>query len=795
MSLGGQISPPGKANLQPKKHNKIMNANKIALGLIAVLNLIPAGRVRAQTFTTLHSFTALSGATNSDGVYPFAGCVLTGNTLFGMARDGGSSSNGTVFAVNTSGAGFTTLHSFTADSGSPYYINGDGWEPYAGLILLGNTLYGTASGGGGAGNGTVFKINTDGAGFTILHSFTADSGDPSYANSDGWGPFAGLILSGNTLYGTASGGGGAGNGTVFGVNTDSTGFTILHSFTADSGYPSYANSDGWEPDAGLILSGNTLYGTASGGGSAGNGTVFAVNTDGTGFTTLHSFTADSGSPAYINADGWEPEAGLILSGNTLYGTASGGGAAGNGTVFAVNTNGTGFTTLHSFSTGSDGADPQAGLILSGDTLYGTASGGGAAGNGTVFAVNTEGTGFATLHSFTADSGSPSYTNSDGWEPDAGLILSGNTLYGTARGGGSSGNGTVFSLSLLPPPQLAILPYGPNVILTWPTNATGFTLQSTTNLVSPAGWTAVSPKPVVVNGQNAVTNPVSGPQQFYRLISVAIPSGMALIPAGAFTMGDTLDGLGDAVPVSATVSAFYMDVKVVRLSQWQLVYSYATSHGYNFVDAGSGKGANHPVQTVNWYDCVKWSNARSQQAGLTPVYYTDAGLTQVYTRGEPATLYPNWAVSGYRLPTEAEWEKAARGGLSGQRFPWGNVITENLANYYGAASSYAYDLGPNGYNAIGLIGGLPYTIPVGSFPANGYGLYDMAGNVLEWCWDWYGTPYAGGSDPHGPAGPLSNHVLRGGFWADYASLARCASRVKYPGGAVSDGIGFRCVRGL
>jgi len=177
-----------------------------------------------------------------------------------------------------------------------------------------------------------------------------------------------------------------------------------------------------------------------------------------------------------------------------------------------------------------------------------------------------------------------------------------------------------------------------------------------------------------------------------------------------------------------------------------------------------------------------------------VYYTDAGLTQVFTNGE-VTPYVNWTASGYRLPTEAEWEKAARGGLSGQRFPWGNVITENLANYYGN-TGYSYDLGPNGYNSIGSIGGTsPATSPVGSFAANGYGLYDMAGNVYEWCWDWYGTPYAGGSDPHGPAGPLSNRVLRGGYWADFANLARCAYRGTVNPFYAYSNIGFRCVRGL
>jgi uncharacterized repeat protein (TIGR03803 family) len=410
--------------------------------LIAGLNLIPAGRVTAQTFTTLHSFTALSvpyTGTNSDGAIPQAGLIVSGNILYGTALFGGSSGQGTVFGVNTDGTGFTNLYSFTATSGSYPYGNSDGVNPLAGLILSGTTLYGTAVNGGSSGQGTVFAVSTDGTGFTNLHSF---AGYPS----DGVSPQAGLILSGNTLYGTAFSGGSSAYGTVFKLNADGTGFTNLHSFNY---------SDGVNPQAGLILSGTTLYGTAYQGGSSGQGTVFAVSTNGTGFTTVYSFTAGS-SFLYTNSDGSQPRAGLILSGNTLYGTASLGGSSDNGTVFAVNTDGTGFTTLHSFSGGSDGGNPYAGLILSGNTLYGT----------------------------------------------------------TAFNGGSGNSGTVFSLSL-PLPLLTIIPSGVNVILTWPTNAAGFILQSTTNLVSPAVWITNSPAPVVVNGQNAVTNPVSGTQKFYR----------------------------------------------------------------------------------------------------------------------------------------------------------------------------------------------------------------------------------------------------------------------------------------
>ena len=270
--------------------------------------------------------------------------------------------------------------------------------------------------------------------------------------------------------------------------------------------------------------------------------------------------------------------------------------------------------------------------------------------------------------------------------------------------------------------------------------------------------------------------VASVPMFYRVLGVAAtnptPAGMALIPAGSFTMGDTLDGLSDAMPTNIYVSAFYMDTNLVSYSQWQAVYSYATGHGYSFANVGAGKAANHPVQKVDWYDCVKWSNARSVQAGLTPVYYTDAGFTQVCTNGDSGTVvYQNLAAKGYRLPTEAEWEKAARGGLSGQRFPWGNTISESQANYYAYPSGYSYDVNSySGYNLTYATGSYPYTSPVGSFAPNGYGLFDMAGNVFEWCWDWYGTPYGQptNTNPTGAGSGSGGRVLRGGHWYGYAA---------------------------
>jgi formylglycine-generating enzyme required for sulfatase activity len=269
--------------------------------------------------------------------------------------------------------------------------------------------------------------------------------------------------------------------------------------------------------------------------------------------------------------------------------------------------------------------------------------------------------------------------------------------------------------------------------------------------------------------------------------------MAFIPSGSFQMGDNLDGDTTAKPThTVSVSGFYMDRTEVTKALWDEVRLWANTNGYVLGSVGSGKAPSHPVQMVSWYDVVKWCNARSQKEGRTPAYYKDAALAQIYKTGQAAP-YVNWN-AGYRLPTEAEWEKAARGGVSGHRFPWSNVetITHSQANY-DSSSSYAYNVSPTrGYHPTFAVGGVPYTSPVGYFAANGYGLYDMAGNVWEWCWDWSGS-YSSGSqtDPRGPASG-SDRVLRGGGWSCPAFHVRAAYRGYYTPGSSGNNDGFRSV---
>ncbi len=262
-------------------------------------------------------------------------------------------------------------------------------------------------------------------------------------------------------------------------------------------------------------------------------------------------------------------------------------------------------------------------------------------------------------------------------------------------------------------------------------------------------------------------------RFYRAVSHSIPAGMVLIPSGPFEMGDARV----ASPVhTVTVSAYAMDKFEVTKGLWDEVRAWGSAHGYGDLTAGSSfGGASHPVHSVSWYDIVKWCNARSEKAGLVPAYYTDAALTQVYKTGELAP-YVRGDV-GYRLPTEAEWEKAARGGVAGKWYPWGtDSIATTDANFYDVSKNN------NG------------TVAVGTFAPNGYGLYDMAGNVWEWVWDWWGGySSAAQTNPRGPDSG-SDRVIRGGSWYYGTEYLRCAFRGNITPSGRGNGFGFRCALG-
>ncbi len=235
--------------------------------------------------------------------------------------------------------------------------------------------------------------------------------------------------------------------------------------------------------------------------------------------------------------------------------------------------------------------------------------------------------------------------------------------------------------------------------------------------------------------------------------------------------------------TVTLSAFYLDKYEVTKALWDEVYAWATAHGYTFDNAGTGTAPNHPVHDVSWFDVVKWLNARSEKEGRMPVYYEDVAQTIIYKTYRLWNFPPSkvkWTANGYRLPTEAEWEYAVRGGTT-TRFYTGNCISTDLANYNGDGP----DIGgcPTGQNRGG-------TTVVGSFAANPWGLYDMAGNVWEWTWDWYGSYSSSAvTNPRGPDSG-SMRVVRGGGWDRNASEMRSESRNGDWPYSRGDSLGFR-----
>ena len=287
----------------------------------------------------------------------------------------------------------------------------------------------------------------------------------------------------------------------------------------------------------------------------------------------------------------------------------------------------------------------------------------------------------------------------------------------------------------------------------------WSLEWASSLTPEAPWFALTNFTLAASGSQVIDLSETQPGRYYRSIGgyVGVPASMSVIPTGPFQMGAEVAGSSPVHTVN--VSKFVIDRYEVSKTLWDTVRNWAITRNYNLPAGSSFAGPLQPVHSVNWYDAIKWCNARSEMEGIAPVYYLDVGLRTVY-----------------RSPTEAEWEKAARGGYYGQEYPW----PENISINPGNANYIDSQMGQ--------------TTAVSSYPANGYGIYNISGNVWEWCWDYYGAYLAGNqTDPQGVS-QGNARVIRGGGWDNADNFCRVFSRISN-GTPTSRGnsIGFRTVR--
>ena len=383
---------------------------------MASVVLVFSAAARADN-TILHEF----AGGNDDGRRPIGYVTMSGSTIYGMTHYGGDSNYGVVFEINRDGSGYSNLHEFAGG-------NSDGRYPYGSLTLGGSALYGMTCLGGKSDFGVVFKMSTDGSGYSILHKFLGGGDDGN--------PFGSLTLNASTLYGMTYYGGDSDYGVVFKINTDGSGYSHLHEFAGGGG-------DGSHPLGSLKLDGSTLYGTTRYGGDYDHGVVFRMNTDGSSFELIHEFAGGSN-------DGKQPRDSLVVSGSTLYGMTTYGGDRDCGVVFKMNTDGSDYSLIHEFTGGgNDGSYPFGSLTLIGSTLYGTTSYGGDSDCGVVFRMNINGTGFELIHEFAGGSDDGEFP----WFEQLALGDDGR-LYGMTKEGGDSDYGVIYSV--VPEPASAVL---------------------------------------------------------------------------------------------------------------------------------------------------------------------------------------------------------------------------------------------------------------------------------------------------------------------------------------------------
>lgn len=288
--------------------------------------------------------------------------------------------------------------------------------------------------------------------------------------------------------------------------------------------------------------------------------------------------------------------------------------------------------------------------------------------------------------------------------------------------------------------------------------------------------------------------VSNQVRFRVTAHNVLTPGFSFIPSGTFQMGRTSgDTDTETPPVMVSLSSFYLSQLETTKAQWDDVRTWALANGYTDLPVGAGKASSHPVQMVGWWDAIKWCNARSEREGLTPCYRSAGNVVR---SGTPS-LSVDWTADGYRLPTEAEWERAARGGSEGVRYPHGtDFISHNEANYFATGTTYGNQSGEAGYHPTYATGLEPYTSPAGSFAANPFGLKDMSGNLWEMCWDWYSATHydliSGAVNPRGPAASTTR-VRRGGSWYNAPQWMRSSSRASVTPTGRSIYTGFRVAR--